>query len=162
MIILAGALVVLGVCLAMVWPRDEGPEYNGRTLSEWINRALSANYPDENYLETEAEALESIRAIGGEGTPYLLKWIQYDPPKWRRNLEGLVSRLPPGMLRTGFARAVHRRRSRAIDAMWTLMQIEPEDSKSVVVELERLSRDLKRPQTAKRAEWVLIYKEWGQ
>ena len=154
-IILAGAVVVLGVCLAKVWPRDDGPEYNGRKLSEWMN--VVANHPYEEY----EEAVESVRAIGGKGTAYFLKWLQYEPPKWRGILQDLVNRLPSRPLRTVLP-AVNRRENLANTATWALIEIEPEDSKSVVAELERLSRDLKRPVTAHRAKLILAYKEWGR
>ena len=162
-IILAGAVVVvLGVCLAMVWPRDEGPEYNGRTLKEWMLMAADNDKKPGTEAEVEAmdEAVKSIRAIGSKGAPYFLKWIQYEPPKYRRNLEALVDRLPSRPLRTVILRAVNRRQNLARNSMYALAAVEPEDIKSVVAELERLSRDLKRPETALTAENVLRSTNW--
>ena len=66
MLILAG---MLGVIVAiLVWPGEREPEYQGKTLSEWLR------YPNSDLQET------AVRAIGTHALPWLLKWIQKDRP----------------------------------------------------------------------------------
>ena len=67
------------------------PTYNGRSLSTWVRvyRDYSAG---ADLPETELDgAKQAIRAIGTNALPFLLKWIQQEPPSWHR---GAHTRLP--------------------------------------------------------------------
>lgn len=73
---LKSALVipVMGILLAFVWhnSRPKEPNYQGRSLSEWL-----AQYErDDLTPELYQEAREAIRKIGTNGIPTLLRMIQ--------------------------------------------------------------------------------------
>jgi hypothetical protein len=68
---------VVAVVLTLVWPREREPVYKGRKLSEWIPRQP----PWRQDLQAEA-----IRAIGTNAVPFLVEWIAYESPAWRKRL----------------------------------------------------------------------------
>lgn len=75
---LAG-LVALAAFLGREQAPTEEPSWNGRSLSEWL-----AIYESE--LESGSDsperdrAAEAVRAIGPPALPFLLQWIEYEPP----------------------------------------------------------------------------------
>src|SRR6266403_1342951 len=92
--LLAGAGAAILVFLA--WPRQREPEYEGRTLSEWA-LSRSAFYPYRPVVlggPVGPEAVEAFSHIGTNGLPWALKWIQYQPPPWKRNLVDITAKLP--------------------------------------------------------------------
>jgi hypothetical protein len=86
------AAVILGFLL---WPTEREPEYNGATLTKWLERYNDGNNP---------EAAEAIRHIGTNALPFLLRWIRYESPGWRKTLDHLHTRLPSSIQK---ARVVH-------------------------------------------------------
>jgi HEAT repeat protein len=78
-------LIAIGVIA--FWPGPKEPEYDGKKLSEWLkiccdNRAGSS-YSQSQSLES---ARKAVRKIGTNGLPWLVKWINYDTPKWKSAL----------------------------------------------------------------------------
>jgi HEAT repeat protein len=67
----------LAIVLALLLAHDDEPRYKGRSLSKWLE--VSSEDPD-----VVREAQQAIRAIGTNALPYLLKWIQEQPPPWHR------------------------------------------------------------------------------
>src|SRR5215510_13709512 len=92
-LLLIGAVVVIGVLVAVVsGPRE--PEYNGRKLSEWVddyNR--DAWYSSYRKFHSQVAAEEAIKHAGTNALPWLLEWIQYEPPLWRRGLDQTLETL---------------------------------------------------------------------
>src|SRR5689334_15216216 len=88
-LLLAGAGVAVVVFLA--WPRQREPEYRGRTLSEWAFFYFRAASKDGH---TSFEAESAFQHIGTNGLPWALKWIQYQPPPWKKKLVGITAKLP--------------------------------------------------------------------
>ncbi len=84
--VVTGLLVVSFLFLA---PNSE-PTYNGRPLSEWIGDY----YGPFISPRLRAQAAEAIRAIGANGLPLLLHWINYEPSPWRYRIGSLAERLP--------------------------------------------------------------------
>src|SRR4051794_32060954 len=84
-VVIFGCLAVAALALAL-WPHEREPEYNGISLSTWLERYKARN----NTLETFA----AIRRIGTNGLPFLLRWIQYESPGWRKSLYSAVWKLP--------------------------------------------------------------------
>src|SRR5215471_16006553 len=77
---------VLATTIAVLLATDDEPRYKGRSLSWWI-RVYSDSSPTEAAAEdfpkfTEIE--HAIRTIGTNALPFLLKWIQKEPPSWHR------------------------------------------------------------------------------
>ena len=84
--------VVTGLLVVSFWflaPNPE-PTYNGRPLSEWIG----VYYGTFTSPRPKAKAAEAIRAIGTNGLPWLLNWIDHEPSPWRYRIGSLAERLP--------------------------------------------------------------------
>jgi hypothetical protein len=81
-LLIATAFVGLALTLALLLRHDDEPRYNGRPLSKWL-QVYSENVMSQNTPEF-SEAEQAIRTIGTNALPYLLKWIQQQPPPWHR------------------------------------------------------------------------------
>src|SRR5437660_11441199 len=79
--LIVAILVVAGVLVA-VFNREREPEYGGKRLSEWVEQY--ADHSDS--LGQKAEAADAIRHIGTNAVPYLIEWLQYETPPWKRRL----------------------------------------------------------------------------
>jgi hypothetical protein len=94
-VLLATLAILLVVGLgALVWPREQQPTYEGRTLSEWLSdyrsgQTLDASDSDQRDAEKAAQAMramKAVRAMGTNAVPILLRWISYSRPTWRQRL----------------------------------------------------------------------------
>src|ERR1043165_7165288 len=70
------ALVFCGALVVMFWPEKEKPEpvYKGRKLSEWV---VGLGYDHVYRRDAEAGATYAVDAIGTNGIPYYIDWLQY-------------------------------------------------------------------------------------
>src|SRR5437899_9216148 len=95
---LMNALVVAGVVFVVaVWPGEKEPEYQGKKLSEWVEYAVHErprNTQVEQYVYALGLAKDATRAIGTNGLPYLIKWIQHERPGWRNMGSKAYGQLP--------------------------------------------------------------------
>lgn len=73
----------LAIAFALLLRHDNEPHYNGRSLSAWLRvyREWSKGQRGEPDFD---EANHAIWAIGTNAIPFLLKWIQQEPPSWHR------------------------------------------------------------------------------
>src|SRR2546423_743458 len=81
-VIAVGVFVGLGV--AFIPSRE--PSYEGKRLSEWVEELDRTDS-----VTREREAVEAIRHIGTNALPYLVKWIRYDRPPWKRKLYRVIN-----------------------------------------------------------------------
>lgn len=81
-VILIAACLLLALTPFGLLARDSEPRYHGRSLSKWLvlywSRAGTQDSPEDKQAE------QAIRAIGTNALPYLLRWIQHEPPSWHR------------------------------------------------------------------------------
>jgi hypothetical protein len=141
-------LAVIGgvIAYAMLHQEDE-PEYLGRRLSEWLD-------PDQNGMNgadsnrDEAIARTAVRNIGTNALPYLLKWIDYEPPAWRKSLRRTLNRtMWQGLSEGGAAR-------RAYITEWGFAFLGT-NAASAIPALEAMMKDSKKPERSSRAIYVL-------
>jgi hypothetical protein len=86
--LLGAAAVALGLVLVrLLAPAGEGPVYEGRHLSHWVEVYGSWDYPPA----AQVTASNAVSHAGVQALPWLLKWIQYEPP---RNAEWLLHKTP--------------------------------------------------------------------
>jgi hypothetical protein len=84
-------IIIFGSALAVIlgfllWPSELEPEYNGTPLSQWITHYYADGY--------DSQAAEAIGHIGTNALPYLVRWIQYEKPRWKTSLNLLGAKLP--------------------------------------------------------------------
>jgi peptidoglycan/xylan/chitin deacetylase (PgdA/CDA1 family) len=85
---------VLGVALVALSfyasrPRAPDPVYEGKRLSEWLDRVYAHN--DQTEVD---EAAAAIRHIGTNAVPFLLQELQAEAPFWVRTIQRIEGRLP--------------------------------------------------------------------
>lgn len=83
-------VLIAALAALMVYAlRTREPVYQGKRLSEWMDRAAS----DGNQAEID-EAVAAIRHIGTNGIPFLLDELQARDPLWVKALGRVDGRLP--------------------------------------------------------------------
>jgi hypothetical protein len=91
-------LCLIGVALVFIAlfaynPTSGEPSYDGLPLSYWVT-SLSGNSITMVQLQNATNAFDHI---GPAALPFLVKWIQYEPPQWRTRLGNWLNRTPfPG------------------------------------------------------------------
>jgi hypothetical protein len=124
-------LCALGVAVAAVafWPGPKEPEYQGKKLSEWVDRASV----DRDYwkvfgtLEVEEMAAQrkAIQQIGTNSIPYLVDWLGFERSSWRTRCFAAYTNLPNGLRNDSFGKRLlgpdaKTRRDGVISAFWFL------------------------------------------
>jgi hypothetical protein len=87
LIIPAVCIAVIAIVVALI-PRE--PKYDGRTLSEWLTIAAPGTNPDPE----SSRAIEAVHRIGTNGLPWLIKWMSYEPPRWKYRASATAAKLP--------------------------------------------------------------------
>lgn len=144
LLILIGSVAAVTLAI-FIWPRDREPEYDGVSLSQWLQR----------YKDNKPQATEAIQHIGTNAFPFLLHWIQYEKPSWRNFLNHLHSRLPSSVQNS---RALHwllynkaeRCADLSVEAFW-ILRSDPGWTTNDVNELLRLARAENPRDTRRRA-----------
>jgi len=139
------------VLLAII-RRDDEPRHDGRSLSAWLalyrKNAMTKDSPDFKKAEN------AIRAIGTKALPYLLEWIQCEPPQWRWYL---LRKLPYRLTHneTGYGFILGRDYIRAWSAtrgFWILGT----NAAAAVPFLETLMKNQSTPETSRNAALALM------
>jgi len=80
------ACLLVGIGAIAFWPGPKEPVYDGKMLSEWLD--ICRNYRRSGYLPSPSAeyAQHAVRKIGTNGLPLLVKWTDYDMPKWKSDL----------------------------------------------------------------------------
>jgi HEAT repeat protein len=90
LLILLLLLLALVAAAFFLLPRPQ-PSYNGLTLSQWLEAAMSqSSLPDP---PSYSKAADAIQHIGTNAIPWLVEWTLYDGPD-NRKLRLLVAKLP--------------------------------------------------------------------
>ncbi len=87
-VILLPGSVALAVVVALLWPREQEPMYEGRTLSQWL-----AAYRPGGPLEEAA--FHAVRQIGTNALPWLIRWGRdgsFRMPRWKVRLFHVLER----------------------------------------------------------------------
>ncbi|MDB6058215.1 MAG: hypothetical protein JWO95_2059 [Verrucomicrobiales bacterium] len=99
-----GLIAVVAVCFFSL--REKEPSYNGRTLSEWLERYNNSSEQTDGHSVQAAEtAAQAVRAIGTNGVAVLLQWTVAKTPI----IDGLGNgfRKLPDRLRKSFVKIDH-------------------------------------------------------
>ena len=161
-VLIALALVFVATVFAVVlWPGEREPEYQGKKLSQWISYV-----PPTNMLAawirvvgrpgTPAEEMDAVRHMGTNAVRCLVRWVAYEPAKWRLKLRGsvAVARAPKAWRLRLNSLLTPAAEGRAVDAAVVLKELRPEKLPMDV--LDRIAADPKRPYAAGRVKSLLI------
>src|SRR5262245_12996976 len=87
-LLVIGALLI-AIAVVILWPREKEPEYQGKTLTEWLDIYEGGVI---GYIKDpeRQEAADALRNIGTNALPWLIKWISNESPNWRRKLSALT------------------------------------------------------------------------
>lgn len=80
-------VVLVGVALALVWPRE--PTYNGHTLSHWVGRMAAGSFKER------ADASPALDQVGPEAVPALKRLLAMREHNLGHTLLGHLSTLIP-------------------------------------------------------------------
>src|SRR5215471_7079830 len=69
--------------LTLTWPPE--PTYQRRLLSEWLALLPKTAIP-LSQVEEVANTENAVRQIGTKGVPFMMKWLRYERPPWRKAL----------------------------------------------------------------------------
>jgi len=137
-------LVLVAIALLVVLRHGNEPRYDGERLSYWL--ALLAKHATTQDSPDFDKARNAISAIGTNALPFLMKWIQYEPPPWRRNL---LKKLPTKLAnnKTISGLVIGRTENRARDAMLGF-GILGTNATSAIPLLEALMKDKSEPRSS--------------
>src|SRR5436190_10784652 len=107
----------MAVVVVVIWPEEKEPEYQGKKLTEWLGTYKPAKtdpkmrqFPMcldgmlvlDRRGHSEQEVIEAVRHMGTNGVRLLVKWVGYEPPRWRLSFNRQSSRLPSSVRETRF------------------------------------------------------------
>jgi hypothetical protein len=94
-LLIAGACAI-ALVVALLWPRQREPEYQGKQLREWLGPFSAVNSGTDEDVARFAAAVHALRHTGTNALPCLLDWI--DDHSRRERFQELeqkfVNRLP--------------------------------------------------------------------
>jgi len=152
-------MLVFVVTLILVLSRQPEPQYHGRTLSEWLAQNGTARLKSSSAgLSETQEASEAVRQIGTNALPFLVKWMSYEMPPWRRKLSAPLLRLKPNSRQNPLVLSLlgtksEERRWQALSAF----EILGPKASPAVPDLERMLKSRKATPTWNLATMALGY-----
>ncbi len=141
---------LLAVPSLLVFHRAREPEYQKKSLSEWIEKYLS--HFDRS--PGDREAVQAIKHIGTNAVPFLLGWMLYETPRWKANLYSSANATMAALhsrWRLNDDRAVNK----AQMAFLALLVLGP-DVKPAIPDLIRAATDPQRRRSREYARGVMI------
>ena len=84
---------ILATALSLALTQEQQPTARGHPLSYWVERDYGWSYHLTTPAERE-EATLAIRELGTNALPLLLKWMEYEPSRWKLTVLEIASRLP--------------------------------------------------------------------
>ena len=87
---------VLALVLLFALTRKHEPTAHGRPLSYWIEVYAGSPIPTgkPTTVEERREAEAAIKQVGTNAIPFFLKWIDYEPARWKLTLLAITRKLP--------------------------------------------------------------------
>ena len=165
--VLGGAFVVVAI-VALVWPREREPEYQGQKLSLWIGsykpptnlpgfrknpRAADGILVLDLNGHSREQVTDAIRHMGTNGMAKLVDWVSYEPPRWRVWLRSHLVKLPGTSGERARKWLTSRGDMRALAAETTLGRFR--SAELPMNDLERVRDDPKRQYSATRVRRLL-------
>jgi hypothetical protein len=158
-LLIVGGMILAIAFAVIVWPGEREPEYQGKKLSEWVGlyRPGTAG-PTMSPGHSYSEVRRAVRCMGTNGLRFLVRWISYEKPAWRRRIELAGTHLPTFVIKTRLFRWWMRdnRTYRADAALFVLAGLDQEIL-SISKDLERMEAAKKSGMPSKRARSVMLW-----
>jgi hypothetical protein len=138
------AFAAIAVALFLVFAADSEPEYEGRPLSEWLAQC-------DGTVTSREKIRPAVRHIGTNAVPYLLKWISYETPSWRKTL---YNKLPPP-IRFKFQRWLQGKGGRQAECAIVGFMFLGTNAVTAIPQLEALMNDNTKAVSSVRAIFAL-------
>jgi hypothetical protein len=138
-------IILIGLGALLFWPAPSEPTYDGRKLSEWLklwDESTVGRLPGKWGKDAQL-AERSVRSIGTNAIPFLLRWNKLYDRGWRGPVASAMDRAPFGNA-PGFRLFLNSRFQRARCAQ-VGFQILREEGSPAVPELIRQLRTSKDP-----------------
>jgi len=150
MLLAIATIVMLAVAYFVFFSRVSEPTYDGRPLSEWI--AIRGTHRGKISSDAEfARATLSIRKIGANALPLLLKWLDYEREPWNQRYRSKTANLPLWIAESDVMYwLLEKKEERQKNAMKAFEVLGP-IAAPAVPELHRLVCRTNAPETAERA-----------
>ena len=152
-IAVALACVMAAVVIASDGPREKEPEYEGKTLSEWIVMSRQTRHP-ETIPPVAIQARDAVQHIGTNAIPFLLRWTGYEPSGWKRKIRDSLVIGGDNFFTRTFARDYRDGRAARGERGFELLGT---NAIIALPELVKRVADQKAPYTGVRAERAMVY-----
>jgi hypothetical protein len=93
LLVAAGAVLLLVPPLYVALSQPSEPSYGERTLSQWLVECVRAQPPGVTPHGERDPASVALDRIGTQAVPFLLKWLQYEEPFYRRVVDRFAMRV---------------------------------------------------------------------
>src|SRR5438105_4400865 len=81
LLLAALGLAAFGAALVIYFGFPGQPEYRGRKLSQWLETYGSYHWSQPPVAPEERD--EALQQMGTNAVPFLVKWLEYEPPAWK-------------------------------------------------------------------------------
>src|SRR4051812_661984 len=89
-IVVAFVAVFVAFVIVLIWPDQREPEYQGRTLSEWLAIHAKPTFPEQ-----KRESFVAVQNVGTNAIPQLLGWLQDGRiSTWRFRARAVLGHFP--------------------------------------------------------------------
>jgi hypothetical protein len=159
-LLIIGAGVLTAVLAFALWPADDEPVYQDKTLAQWAESYVVQGNMAGSYLwrtDTNGPAALALRAMSAQALPHLLRWIQYQPGPRRPKWSAFVRKLPRGIARSRVFQGldVEKYTQRAINAAEVFSALRDLGAPAIP-ELTRLMNDWSGSDVSERAIDALV------
>jgi hypothetical protein len=153
-LLLCTACALLAILALLAYkPAPREPIYDGHPLSDWVVALATDATPKEG----APAPTYAIDKIGPAAIPYLLKWTQYERPRWRQNLCTWLDRRAYTLTRELASMLADKRADLLASGTSAAFNVLGPRAMPALDDLCRLMNDTNRPSTALRATGALAY-----
>ena len=148
LLILFGCITSI-VFAFLLWPREREPEYKRVSLTVWVMRCGNIR---------DTEALDAVKHIGTNSLPFLIRWIQYERPRWKTWLYNTGPKLPAAIRNSRFMRWLLADNA-AVRANGTTKAFAclGSDAECALPELQQIANNVKAIEPSNRARIATIF-----
>jgi hypothetical protein len=145
LIILLSAVVATALVISALRQnhKDTQPRYKGHPLSYWVISLYVGTLDESN------QAADTLNGLDARSIPYLVKWIQYEPPDWRDKMLKGTTGFPKPFFRLAL-RLIENHRLLAMGSLHTFRLLNTKDQPQAANTLARLIRSHPGPKATNR------------